>query len=53
MSLLGDHVQFTEDASQFFPVRTSSYIEDTIKFPASLHIHVVVLRSNQVASQLE
>ena len=47
MSLLGGHAQFTEDASQFFPVRTASYIEDTIKFLASLHFDVVVLRSNQ------
>ena len=47
MSLLGGHAQFTEDASQFFPVRTTSYVEDTIKFLASLHFDVVVLRSNQ------
>ena len=47
MSLMGGQVQFTEDASQFFPVRTTSYIEDTIKFLASLHFDVVVLRSNQ------
>ncbi len=47
MSLLGGHAQFTEDASQFFPVGTASYIEDTIKFLASLHFDVVVLRSNQ------
>ena len=47
MSLLGGHVQFTEDASQFFPVRTTSYIEDTIKFLTSLHFNAVVLRSSQ------
>jgi aspartate carbamoyltransferase catalytic subunit len=47
MSLLGGHVQFTEDASQFFPVRTASYIEDTIKFLASLRFHVAVVRSSQ------
>ena len=47
MSLMGGQVQFTEDASQFFPVRTSSYVEDTVKFLASLHFDVVVLRSNQ------
>ena len=50
MSLLGGHVQFTEDASQFFPVRTKSYIEDTIKFLASLHFDAVVLRSSQVGA---
>jgi aspartate carbamoyltransferase catalytic subunit len=47
MSLLGGQVQFTEDASQFFPVRTTSNIEDTIKFLASLHFDAVVLRSSQ------
>ena len=47
MSLLGGQVQFTEDASQFFPVRTSSYVEETMNFLASLHFDVVVLRSNQ------
>lgn len=47
MSLLGGDVQFTEDASQFFPVRTNSYIENTIKFLASLHFDLVVLRSSQ------
>ena len=47
MSLLGGQVQFTEDASQFFPVRTPSYIEDTVKFLASLHFDGVVLRSSQ------
>ena len=47
MTLLGGYVQFTEDASQFFPVRTVSYVEDTIRFLASLHFDVVVLRSSQ------
>ena len=47
MTLLGGQVQFTEDASQFFPVRTTSYIEDTVKFLASLHFNAVVLRSSQ------
>jgi aspartate carbamoyltransferase catalytic subunit len=47
MSLLGGNVQFTEDASQFFPVRTTFYIEDTIKFLASLHFDAVVLRNSQ------
>ncbi len=47
MSLLGGHVQFTEDASQFFPVQSTSYIEDTIKFLGHLHFDGVVLRSRQ------
>ncbi len=47
MSLLGGHVQFTEDASQFFPVQSTSYIEDTIKFLGHLHFDCVVLRSSQ------
>ena len=47
MSLLGGQVQFTEDASQFFPVQSTSYIEDTIKFLAHLHFDAVVLRSSQ------
>ncbi|MCZ6614820.1 MAG: hypothetical protein O6920_03415 [Chloroflexi bacterium] len=47
MSLLGGHTQFTEDATQFFPVHTTSFIEDTIKFLASLYFDVVVLRSSQ------
>ena len=46
MSMPGGKVQFTEDASQFFPIRTASYIEDTIKFLASLRFDVVVLRSS-------
>ena len=47
MSLMGGHVQFTEDASQFFPVQSTSYIEDTIKFLGHLHFDGVVLRSSQ------
>ena len=47
MALLGGQVQFTEDASQFFPVRTTSNIGDTIRFLASLHFDAVVLRSSQ------
>ena len=47
MSLLGGHVQFTEDASQLFRVPTATYVEDSIKFLASLHFDVVVLRSKQ------
>ena len=47
MTLLGGQVQFTEDASQFFPVRTTSYIENTVKFLSSLHFNAVVVRSSQ------
>ena len=47
MSLLGGHAQFTEDASQFFPVRATSSIEDTIRFLTSLHFDAVVIRTNQ------
>ncbi len=50
MSLLGGDVQFTEDASQFFPVRDSSYIEDTVKFLSSLHFDVVVLRNSNMGA---
>ena len=37
----------TEDASQFFPVRTPNYIEDVIQILSSLHFNVVVLRSSE------
>lgn len=47
MSLLGGHTQFTEDASQFFPMHTNSRIGDTVQFLASLHFDSVVIRSNQ------
>ena len=47
MSLLGGDVQFTEDASQFVPVRTVSYVEDTVRFLASLHFDGVVIRCSQ------
>ena len=44
--LLGGEAYFTEDASQFFPVRTPNYIDNTIAILASLHINIVVLRSS-------
>ena len=47
MGLLGGNTQHTEDASQFFPVRTTAHIEDTIKFLKSLHFDAVVIRSGQ------
>ena len=36
----------TEDASQFFPIQTPSYIDDVIQILASLRFNVVVLRSS-------
>ena len=46
-SLLGGHFQFTEDASQFFPVRANGYIENTVRFLESPNFEVVVIRSTQ------
>ena len=44
--LLGGDAYQTEDASQFFPIQTPSYIDDVIQILASLHFNVVVLRSS-------
>ena len=46
IGLLGGQAQHTEDASQFFPVQNSTYIENTIRLLASLHLDVIVLRSS-------
>lgn len=46
ISLLGGTAYHTEDASQFFPVRTPNYIDNIINILASLHIDLVVLRSS-------
>ena len=46
ISLLGGQAYHTEDASQFFPVRTPSYIDNIINILASLHMDLVVLRSS-------
>jgi len=46
ISLLGGDAHHTEDASQFFPVRTPSYMDNIIHLLASLHIDLVVLRSS-------
>ena len=43
---LGGQAYHTEDASQFFPVTTPSYMDNIINILASLHINVVVLRSS-------
>ena len=46
IGLLGGEAYHTEDASQFFPVRTPNYIDNIINILASLQINVVVLRSS-------
>ena len=46
IGLLGGEAYGTEDASQFFPVRTPNYIDNIIAILASLHIDIVVLRSS-------
>ena len=47
ITLLGGHPLHTEDASQFFPVTTTNYIEDTVSILKSLHIDAVVLRTSE------
>ena len=44
--LLGGEAYHTEDASQFFPVRSPNYMDNIINILASLHIDLVVLRSS-------
>ena len=46
IGLLGGQAYHTEDASQFFPVRTPNYVDNIINILASLHVNVVVLRSS-------
>ena len=46
MTMLGGEAHHTEDASQFYPVRTASYVDNVIGMLASLHMDVVVLRSS-------
>jgi hypothetical protein len=48
MLLLRGDVQFTEDASQFFPVRTGTYVEDAVRFLASLHFDLLVMRNSLI-----
>ena len=43
--LLGGEAHHTEDASQFFPVHTPSYIDNIINILGSLKIDLVVLRA--------
>ena len=47
ISLLGGTAHHTEDASQFFPVKTPNYIDNIINMLASLHVDLVVLRSSE------
>ncbi len=47
IGLLGGTAYHTEDASQFYPVRTPSYVDNIISILASLHIDLVVLRSSE------
>ena len=46
IELLGGKAYHTEDASQFFPVATPCYIDNSISILNSLHIDLVVLRSS-------
>ncbi len=46
IGLLGGQAYHTEDASQFFPVRTPNYMDNIINMLASLHVDLVVLRSS-------
>ena len=46
IGLLGGRAYHTEDASQFFPVRTPSYVDNITNILASLHVDLVVLRSS-------
>lgn len=48
IGLLGGQAYHTEDASQFFPVRTSNYMDNIMNILASLHINLVVLRSSDM-----
>ena len=47
IGLLGGAAYHTEDASQFFPVRTPNFIDHTIEMLASLHVDLVVLRCGE------
>ncbi len=47
IGLLGGTAYHTEDASQFYPVSTPSYVDNIISILASLRIDLVVLRSSE------
>ena len=46
VGLLGGQAYHTEDASQFFPIRTPNYVDNIINILASLQVDLVVLRSS-------
>lgn len=46
MGLLGGQVYQTEDASQFFPIANTDYVDNIINILASMRIDVVALRSS-------
>ena len=46
IGFLGGLAYHTEDASQFYPIKTPNYIDNIISILASLHIDLVVLRSS-------
>ena len=46
IDLLGGSAHHTEDASQFFPVKSPNFIDNIMNMLASLHIDIVVLRSS-------
>ena len=46
INLLGGQAYHTEDASQFFPVSSPSFIDNVLNILASMHIDVVVLRNS-------
>ena len=50
IGLLGGAAYHTEDASQFFPVRTPNFIDHTIEMLASLHVDLVVLRCSEAGA---
>ena len=50
IGMLGGIAYHTEDASQFFPVRTPNFIDHTIGMLASLHVDLVVLRCSEAGA---
>ena len=50
IGLLGGQAYHTEDASQFFPVRTPNYMDNIINMLASLRFDLVVLRSSDTGA---
>ena len=44
MTILGGDVHHTEDASQFFPVKSVAHVDNVVEILASLHMDIVVIR---------